>query len=340
MFKSYTPGESLTLVKNPYWSAATDPGRHQYVNEFDMSFTVDSAKIDQTMLADSGAGQTTLSYDPVLSADYQKFSQDASDRLIVGSEPCTFIWYPDNRQITDIKVRQALAWAYPYQAAWAAGGYIAGVTRIAASNVMPPGIPGRVPYNPLPGHKPGTTDPAKAKSILQADGKLGYTIKYPYDTDVPQSVDVKNVVESALKQAGFNPQPYASTSTNVSTQVTQNPKAPVNIRSSGWCSDWPSGTTWLPTEFQSTNIAKDGFGANYEAFSNKAVDARINAIQLLPLSKQPAAWNALDKEVQTKYFPIVVTGYGGVAMTRGSKVHGDLDDTTLGGPTWKDIWLS
>ena len=27
--------------------------------------------------------------------------------------------------------------------------------------------------------------------------------------------------------------------------------------------------------------------------------------------------------IQTRYFPVVVTGYGGVAMMRGSKVHND-----------------
>ena len=56
-------GQSLTLVRNPYWDPKTDPGRHAYPNEYDFNFATDSAKIDQTMLADSGSGQTTLSYD-------------------------------------------------------------------------------------------------------------------------------------------------------------------------------------------------------------------------------------------------------------------------------------
>jgi hypothetical protein len=58
----------------------------------------------------------------------------------------------------------------------------------------------------------------------------------------------------------------------------------------------------------------------------------------LLLTEHAPAWNALDKLIQTKYFPMVVTGYGGVAMMRGSKVHNDFDDT-FGMPTWKDIWL-
>jgi peptide/nickel transport system substrate-binding protein len=341
MFKpgGYVPGQSLVLVKNQYWDKNTDPGRHQYINEFDFDFSTDSAKIDATMLSDSGAGQTTISYDDVLSADYQKFSQQASNRLIVGGLPCTFMWYPDNRKITDINVRRAIAYAYPYQAAWAAAGYIQGVTRNPASNVMPPGIPGRVPYNPLPGHKPGTTDPAKAKELLTQAGKLGYEIKFAYSTDIPTSVATKDVIVQALDAAGFKASPVATTSANITADILQNPKADVNVRSVGWCSDWPSGSSWMPPEFQTTDIATSGFGANYEAFSEKAVDDRIAAIQLLPLDQQPAAWNALDKTIQMKYFPVVVTGYGGVAMMRGSKVHNMFDDTAFGMPTWKDMWI-
>jgi peptide/nickel transport system substrate-binding protein len=338
-FAQYTPGQTLTLVKNTQWDPNTDPGRHQYVNGFKMNFTTDSTKIDQTILGNSGAGQTTLSYDPVLAADYHKFTTDAPDQLIKGGQPCTFMWYPDNRQITDVNVRRALAWAYPYQAAWAAGGYIAGVTRSPASNYMPPGVPGRVEYNPLPGHTPGSTDPAKAKQLLQKAGKTNYPIKFAYETDVPQSVAVKNVVVQALTQAGFKPEPVASTSANYATDILGDPKAPVNVRAVGWCSDWPSGATWIPPTFQTTNIKSEGLGANYEAFSSKLVDNKIKSIQLLPVSKQPAAWNALDKLIMTKYFPVVLTGYGGSAMMRGTKVEGMNDDKTNGMPTWKDMWI-
>lgn len=339
-FAQYTPGQSLTLVKNTYWDPNTDPGRHQYVNSINMNFATDSAKIDQTMLEDSGQGQTTLSYDNILAADYQKMSTQDSDRLVRGGNPCTFMWYPDNRKITDIQVRRALAYAYPYQAAWAAAGSIQGVTRVPASNIMPPGTPGRVAYNPLPGHQPGTTDAAKAKAMLAAAGKSGYPIKFAYYTDDPNSVAVKDVVSQALQQAGFSPQPFATTSSNYVTNVLTNTKADVNVRSVGWCSDWPSGSSFIPPLFQSTDIAKNGFGSNYAAFSEAAVDARINSLQLLPLDKQPAAWNALDKTIQDKYFPVVVTGYGGVAMTRGSNVHNDFNDPVVGMPTWKDIWVS
>jgi peptide/nickel transport system substrate-binding protein len=338
MFKDYTPEKSLTLVRNPYWDADTDPGRHQYVDGFEFDFDTDSAKIDQIMLADTGAGQSTISYDNVLAADYHEFSTTASDRLVTGSTSCTSILAPDNRKITDIRVRRALAYAYPYQEVWATSGHIPGLTQLPASNIMPPGIPGRVEYNPLPGHTPGSTLPAQAKELLRAAGKLNYPIRFAYASDLPGAVAVKNVLVKALKAAGFDPQPVPST-VEMFNEIQVNPRSPLNVRFSGGCSDWPSGSGWLPWLLQSSDIASVGLGSNYSAFSSPDVDARMDAIPNLLLTQQPAAWNALDKRIQTRYFPVIIIGYGGVAMMRGSKVHNDFDDTTYGLPTWKDIWL-
>ncbi|MEJ7689077.1 MAG: hypothetical protein WKF76_00840 [Nocardioidaceae bacterium] len=108
------------------------------------------------------------------------------------------MWFPDYRKITDIEVRKALAFAYPYEDAINAGGNIAGVTRSPGTNIMPPGIPGRVEYNPLDGHDVGETDAATAKQMLKDAGETGYEIKFLYATDDPFSVDVKDTIKAAL----------------------------------------------------------------------------------------------------------------------------------------------
>ena len=163
--------------------------------------------------------------------------------------------------------------------------------------------------------------------------------KFPYATDDAESVAAKNLLVKALSAAGFDPQPVATTIEKFFTQFRKNPDADINLRSSSWCFDWPSGSTLFPGQFHSTDIATSGFGQNLAAFSVRQVDERIDAIPRLLLTQQPQAWNALDREIQTKYFPVVVTGYGGVAMVRGSQVHNVRDDTGFGMPTWKDIWI-
>ena len=60
MFEDYKPGSSLTLVKNPNWDPATDPGRIQSVDKWVFKFGEDTAKIENTILSDTGEGQTTI----------------------------------------------------------------------------------------------------------------------------------------------------------------------------------------------------------------------------------------------------------------------------------------
>ncbi len=339
MIDSYTPGRSLNLVKNPYWRADTDPGRHQYLNGFHFDVATSAHEIDAVMRADAGAGQTTISMDTISRASYALLDASARERLVLGGGSCTFMRYPDYRTVTDLAVRRAIAYAYPYRSSWEAIGLIPGVTRLAASNVMPPGVVGRVRYDPLAGHAAGTTDPARARELLAQSGHLGYRIRFPYAADVPGATLEARLVVRGLRAGGFRASAVATTQANIGSDFVSNPNAAVNLRSVGWCADWPTGSAWIPPEFGSTDIAKEGFGSNFAAFSEPAVDARIAATQRLPLGRQPAGWNALDRLIQTRYFPVVVTGYNGVAMMRGSRVHDDHVDSVYSMPTWKDIWL-
>ena len=75
---------------------------------------------------------------------------------------------PDYTKITDIRVRKALAYAYPYEDVWIASGEVPGVTRVPASSVMPPGMAGRKDFQ-VDGEQI-TYDPAKAKELLAEAG--------------------------------------------------------------------------------------------------------------------------------------------------------------------------
>jgi peptide/nickel transport system substrate-binding protein len=337
--KTFNPSKELVLVRNPHWDASTDPARTQYPDGYDFQTQVQSEKIDQILLADSGSGQTTLTYDNLLAPDFQKMKQTDPSRLTLGGTPCTYYWAPDNRKIKSKLVREALAWAYPYKDAILAAGLIPGVTAIPATNLMPPGLPGRKAYNVL-NQAPFQTDPAKAKALLKQAHAMGYDIKFLFRTDDAVNVKVKDAVIKALTEAGFKATPVPTTTADYTT-ARDNTKEDINVRATGWCSDWPSGSTWIPNVYGSTHPDQTGsFGSNYAAFSNKGVDNQINSIQKLPLDQQAAAWNNLDKSIAEKYFPVITQYYTGVAQAHGSRIQGDYDDNTLGMPTWKNIWVS
>lgn len=331
-FESYEPGESLTLVRNDQWDAATDPARHAYPDKYVFKFTENSKQLDQVILADTGAGATTLTFDSLLAADYQKARTEANDRTVLGSQPCTFMWWPDYRVIKDINVRRAIGYAYPYQDNWTAIGELVGVTRVPGTSILPPGIPGRPDYNVL-GVEPGTTDPEKAKELL---AKAGYQpgefeLKFLFATDDPNSVAGKGQIVKGLEAAGFKATPVASTVNEAPTLRADPNYDKINVRSFRWCSDWPSGGSWFPPLFSSNG------SNNYAEFSEPAVDKEIARIQQLPIDEQPDAWGALDQTIEEKYYPVVNTGYSGVAMLHGSKIGDMVNDEVFGMPNWKDI---
>jgi peptide/nickel transport system substrate-binding protein len=338
-FDKYTPAKSLTLVRNDQWDPATDPARTQYPDGYEFQTQVPLQKIDQILLADSGEGQTTMTREDVLAQDYRKFKTDAAERLVLGGSPCTYYGAPDYRKVTDIEVRKALGYAYPYKAINLAAGYIEGVTAIPTNNIMPPGVPGREEYDAIPDLGEFETDTAKAKQILQDSGNLGYEIKFLWRTDNDLNTKSKDAFVKSLTEAGFKATPIPTTEAKY-VEARDDINSDVNYRTAGWCSDWNSGASWFPPVLGSTNLKAEGFGSNLSAFSEKDVDDRIDKIFTLPLEDQPAAWNELDQYITEKYYPIFTTFYTGVAQAHGSKINGHFVDNTFGMPTWKNIWVT
>jgi len=334
--KSYTPAKSLVLERNDQWDPATDPARTAYPDGYDFKAGQDSNKIDQILLSDSGDGQTTMTYDDFQAKDYRKF-QD-TDRMVQGGSPCTYFYAVDNRKTTK-EIREALVWALPYKDLILAAGLIPDVNAIPADQLMPPGVPGRKDYNAIPGHGEFETDPVKAKQILADAGKSGFEIKWLYATDDPVSTQGKDVLAKGLTKAGFTATPVPSTLAKL-VEDRDDPNSDINVRSYGWCSDWPSGATWIPPIFQSTDIKTVGFGTNEAAFNEPSIDQKINDVYKMPADQQPDAWQAIEEEVMNKYLPVIPRYYTGVAQAHGSKINGHFIDNTLGMPTFRNIWVS
>jgi len=335
--EQYTIGKTLTLVKNDQWDPNTDPARTAYPDKYVFKAGLQPDQIDQIMLNDSGDATTTLSYDDVQAQNYRKM--DETGRLVTGGQPCTYFYAVDQRKVPDKSIAEALTWALPYNDQIVATGLIPDVNAVATQNLMPPGVPGREEYNPVEGHGPFQTDAEKAKQILTDSGNAGFEIKFLYRTDLDTDMAQKDVLVKGLEAAGFKATPVAST---IAKYVADRDdvNGDINIRSYGWCSDWPSGSTWVPPIFQSTNLDEVGFGTNEAAFNNPEIDAKIDAVFELPADEQPKAWNDLEKEIMTTYLPVVPRYYGGVVQMHGSQVEGMAIDNTLGMPSFRDIWVN
>jgi peptide/nickel transport system substrate-binding protein len=337
MFSDYKPGSSLTLVKNPNWDPATDPGRIQSVDEWDFKFGEDTAKIENTILSDTGDGQTTITYDNVTPPTYKKVTTDSPDRLVVGTSPCTFMWYMDMTKITDINVRKAVGYAYPYVDVWKAAGEIVGLTRVPSTSILPPGTAGRVDYDVL-GIKGQNTDPAKSQELLKEANAEGYELKFLYATDDPLSVSAKDQLVKGLEAGGFTATPIASTAEKI-REERSNYDSPINIRSSGWCSDWPSGGSWFPAQWDGALVGLEGM-PNPANFKEADADAKQKEILDGSAEDAAASWGEFDKFIEETYYPAVTTGYSGTAIIRGSKIGGMFNDSVRGMPTLADMYIT
>ncbi len=116
--------------------------------------------------------------------------------------------------------------------------------------------------------------------------------------------------------------------------------SPINVRSSGWCSDWPSGGSWFPAQWAGDLVGLEGMPnpANFkEAKMDKEQDRILDT---LTPEEATNAWGEFDKMMQTEYYPAVVTGYDGTAMIHGSKVGGMENDNVRGMPTFGLMYVT
>jgi peptide/nickel transport system substrate-binding protein len=335
-FANYRPGQSLTLVKNTNWDPNTDPARHQYADKFVFNWNQNQSKTDNVLIDDQAAAQTTISYTDVLTANYAKARQ--TGRLTQGTSPCTYMWYLDTKKIKNVDVRRAIGWAYPYRAAWRAGGYIEGVTRQPSSTLLPPGTAGRLKFEPVPGMDGKTTDPKKAKALLKKANAMGFEVRFPYQTNVPESVKAKDQIVKALEDAGFKATPVAATSDTI-RDMQSDATSDINVRSSGWCSDWPSGGSWFPAIFDGSLVGQAGMPNQSqidEPEINKGIDRILDNKTGAAANK---AWGQLDKTMMQKYYPAVLIGYTGVAYLNGSKIGGVSNDSVRGVPNFTNLYV-
>jgi peptide/nickel transport system substrate-binding protein len=332
--ESFRPTEELVLVKNDQWDPASDPARHQYADKWIFKFDADGNQVDQIMLSDNTESQTAIA-SQIGSNNYQAAQEALGDRLVQQSAQCTSFWAPDYTKITDINVRKALAYAYPYEDVWQASGEVPGVTRVPANSVMPPGMSGKKEY--FADGEQFTYNPDKAKELLAEagyePGEFKITMVY-YEAD-PLAVAGQKVIEKGVKEAGFDIQ-------GIPVQVSPydiwlNPDDPtnkkLNLRGVNWCSDWPSALTMLPP------LLKTGGTYNTAQFSEESVDQRMDEIPSLPQEEQADAWGELDETIGTEYFPIIPTAFRNDLFPFGSKIGNPTGDGALGAPNYKDLYV-
>ena len=332
--ESFRPNEELTLVKNDQWDPATDPARHQYADKWVFRFNQDPAKVDQIMLSDNTDSQSSMATS-VGSNNYERANTELGDRLVQQPAQCTNLLDPDYTKITDINVRKAIAYAYPYNDVWLASGEVPGVTRVPANSIMPPGMTGKKEY--FVDGEQFTYNPEKSKELLKEAGYEPGEFKLTmiYEEIDPHEVAGQKQITKGFEEGGFSVKaiPVQDSRYNIWTDPSNKLNKTLNLRGVRWCSDWPAALTMIPP------LTKTGAVYNTAFFSEKSVDAEMDRINTLPLDQQAEAWGALDEKIQTEYFPVIPTAFENALFMFGSKIGNPTGDGQMSAPNYKDLYV-
>jgi peptide/nickel transport system substrate-binding protein len=126
---SYDRGKQLTLVRNSYWDASTDPIRWNYPDKFVVKFGADQNVIENTLISDSGDAKTSLSMDTNIVTNLSKVKGVAAykSRFFPIASPYARYYTINVDTVKDVNVRKAIQCAFDFkQILAAAGGTAAG----------------------------------------------------------------------------------------------------------------------------------------------------------------------------------------------------------------------
>ncbi|MFC9290993.1 ABC transporter substrate-binding protein [Streptomyces sp. NPDC057052] len=317
----YKSGKSLTLVKNDQWDPKTDSVRHQYVNGYNFTTTIDQASQTKRLIADQGDAKNAIQFtDSVDPAQLSTVIGNAAakKRTIQGYQP--YVWQMSFNldRMKDKKVRDAIAYALPSQAmVQADGGRYGGEV---AGGLMAPTLPGFDPsYDPFGKLKKPNGDPAKAKELLKEAGvKEGTKLTYAYSNS-PRGQAQMVIVKDALNKIGFDIQAKEIDRASFYEQIGKLAN-PYDLYMTGWGQDWSSPSTVITPVYDGTQVA-DG-ASNYSHIKDPEVDALIQKALTEQPTEAAKTWEKAHHLIVEKVNPAAPVYYSKQIQLFGSNIGG------------------
>ncbi|MGW8794840.1 ABC transporter substrate-binding protein [Streptomyces althioticus] len=317
----YKPGKSMKLVKNDQWDPKTDSVRHQYVDGYNFSSTIDQASQTKRLIADQGEAKNAIQFtDPVDPAQLSTVIGDASakKRTIQGYQPYVWQLTFNLDRMKDKKIRDAITYAIPNQSmVQADGGRYGGEV---AGGLLAPTLPNFDPeYDPFGKLKKPNGDPEKAKELLKEAGfKEGTKITYAY-SNTPRGQAQQLIIKDALEKLGFDVQSKEIDRASFYEQVGKL-NNPYDIYMTGWGQDWSSPSTVITPVYDGELVA-DG-ASNYSHIN----DAKVNELIQKALVQEPEeaakTWEQAHHRIVEEINPAAPVYYSKQIQLYGSNIGG------------------
>lgn len=239
----YTAGQSYVLARNPAWQQNTDPLRHQYVDQIQITLGADENAVQQQITA----GTQDVEWDttvPTAAVPALKASSDTRLGIYPDYDSNPFLVFnlrsPNNGgALGNVKVRQALEYAVDKVAL---GQVYGGSTlNTPLGQVIPPGNVGYQKIDPY--QTDGDRgDPARCKSMLAKAGyPNGFTLTDVYRTS-GKHPDVYQSVQADFAKCGVEVVGKPAAASDYYGKYLSDPAAAKSgvwdISEPGWVPDW------------------------------------------------------------------------------------------------------
>ncbi|MFD6993639.1 ABC transporter substrate-binding protein [Streptomyces sp. NPDC059943] len=296
---SFTGAKNLTLTRNPKWHADTDPVRTAYPDRYEItgSLTLDEIK-SRIRAAGSDAAVMTFS------GSQDKDGLGATDgaagsgtHRVTSPAPFVHVYSVDTERVPELKVRRAIATAYPAADVLAASGE----DGVATHHLMPPGIRGSRDFDVHGAGEHG--DPVRARALLAEAGETGYPLTLAYATTADEAR--AEVVQHALGKAGFKVTlknvDVSDLYENVGEGAYDLVRLPMNT------GGLPLASTYLPDSFDGRHTYPTT--SNFSRLDSPAVNSAIDeANATADLAAAGEKWSTVDRRVmeQAAAIPVYV----------------------------------
>jgi peptide/nickel transport system substrate-binding protein len=342
---SYTAGQSYVLKPNPAWKQDSDPVRHQYLDEIDITMGPDEAAVQQQI----AAGTADMEWDttvPTANVPQLKATKDTRMGIYPNYSSNPFeifnLQSPNNNgALGKVAVRQALEYAIDKTAI----GKIYGGPSLNTplNQAIPPGNVGYQQFDLYP--TPNSAgDPAKCKSMLAAAGyPNGLTLKDPYRTS-GKHPDVYQSIQADFAKCGVKVDGQPVKASDFYGKYLSDPTAAKNgtwdIAEPGWIPDWYGNNARAVMEplFDGRHYGPGStdWGAYNNDTVNKDIDTALTSTDPAEIQK---AMHEADEQVMkdAAFIPFQTQS---TPLFHSSRVHNAIELPSSVNYNITNVWLS
>jgi len=331
---SYDRGKQMTLVRNKYWVASTDPLRHNFPDKIVVKFGFEQNALEQTLVADSVDAKTGMSLDTQIITNIATVAGNAKykSRFFAFNSPYARYLAINMDTVKDLNVRKAIQCAIDLKTVLlAAGGSAAGAY---ANSLIPSNVNPAYRNFPICGrdvHKTPAAQIEAAKALLAkaTDMKKDLILAYRDKGVEPARAEA---AQQALQAVGFNVTmqklPRAGYYTAIGKRGVANEP---DVIQTSWGFDWPAASGIVYALLDGRNMTADNAQSNYSRSNVPAIQAMFaKADVTVNSAKQEKLLGDIEQKLIQDYAAVMPTYIETSNFMAGSKLGGVQADGGYG----------